>query len=257
MKNEIVEITTSEKVSIIIPVFKAEKFIKKNLEEIKKIISSIFINYEIIAVIDGEIDNSKIEAEKVEDIQVLSYEHNKGKGFALYHGFKHSVGKLIAFVDCDLDLNPSQLKNFLPYLATADFVVGSKRHPFSKLQYPFIRKVLSIGFLVFSYLILGVRLRDTQSGLKLVKREVLQIIMPLLRVKRFAFDLELCFLAQKHGFRTVEAPLYLTFQQFEGVTTTIRIKDIFTMFWEVLLIRINYTFKKKYQKTFWSLMNWN
>lgn len=245
-----------EKLTVIIPVYKAEQFIEQNLKEIKSTIGKLFSCFEIIAVIDGEVDNSKQEALKVSGIQVLSYKENKGKGHALYHGFKHSTGKYITFIDCDLDLNPAQIINFTPYLATADFAVGSKRHPFSKLHYPFLRKTLSIGFLVYSYLILGVRLRDTQSGLKLVKREVLEIIMPLLLVKRFAFDLELCFLAQKHGFRTVEVPLHLTYQQFEGVRTTIKFTDIFSMFYEVLLIRYHYSIKRTYQKNFWKSKNW-
>jgi glycosyltransferase involved in cell wall biosynthesis len=244
-------------ISIIIPVYKAEKFIEGNLIEIRRVISENFTNFEIIVVIDGEIDRSKQEAAKVDGIKLYSYKENKGKGYALSFGFDKSKGNLVTFVDCDLDLNPSQLKNFLPYLATADFVVGSKRHPFSKLHYPFIRKVLSIGFLVFSYLLLGVKLRDTQSGLKLIKREVLEIILPLMRVSRFGFDLELCFLAQKHGFRTVEAPLHLTYQEFEGVRTTIRFKDIFLMFSEVIQIRINYSIKRVYQKTFWKIMHWD
>lgn len=244
------------KISVIVPVYRAEQFIQQNLIEIKKRIEDIFPFYEIISVIDGEVDNSKEEALKVSGIKVLSYKKNQGKGHALYHGFKNSTGQYITFIDCDLDLNPSQIVSFVPYLTSADFAVGSKRHPFSKLQYPFLRKVLSVGFFIYSFAILGVRLRDTQSGLKLVKREVLDIIMPLLLVKRFSFDLELCFLAQKHGFRTVEVPLHLTYQQFEGMATTIKIKDIFAMFYEVLLIRYHYTFKKTYQKRFWKNKNW-
>ncbi len=247
----------SNKVSIIVPVYKAESFIRNNLEEIKNIIQRIFPVNEIIAVIDGEVDNSKEEALKVEGIKILSYKENQGKGHALYYGFKHSTGKYVAFVDCDLDLNPDQLKNFVPYLTTSDIVVGSKRHPFSKIHYPFKRKVLSIGFFIYSRIILGVKLRDTQSGLKLIKREVLEIIMPLMQVKRFSFDLELCFLAQKHGFKMVEAPFHLTFQQFEEVSSTIRLRDVFTMFYEVIQIRVNYSFKRNYQKLFWQNRQWD
>ena len=244
------------KISVIIPVYKAESFIERNLREIKSIISQIFIDYEIIVVIDGEIDRSKEEALKVDGLTILSYEINRGKGHALNYGFEHSTGDLITFLDCDLDLNPSQLSNFIPYLATADVIVGSKRHPFSKLEYPLVRKLLSILFLCYSFLILGVKLRDTQSGLKLAKREALDIIMPLMSVNGYGFDLELCFLAQKHGFRTVEAPIHLTYQQFQGIRTTIKLKDVFTMFTEVLSIRYNYTFKKKYRKKFWKTKNW-
>jgi len=143
-------------------------------------------------------------------------------------------------------------------MTTADMVIGSKRHPFSKLHYPFSRKILSTGFRMYSWLILGVHLRDTQSGMKLIKREVLEIIMPLVLVKRYGFDLELCFLAQKHGFRTVEAPLHLTYNQFtnKDKKSTIKLKDIWGMFLDVLAIRYRYSIKHYYQRKFHQNLGW-
>jgi glycosyltransferase involved in cell wall biosynthesis len=248
----------SKKISVIVPCYKSEAFIKNNLETMKKSVSTYFKNYEIIAVIDGNIDNSEKEAKRVRGIKVISYEKNQGKGYALKKGFENSTGDYITFLDSDLDIHPRQLKNLLPYLATADLVIGSKRHPFSRLHYPLKRKVLSIGFLLYSWMILGVRLRDTQSGLKLIKREVLEVIMPLVLVKRYGFDLELCFLAQKHGFRAVEAPLHVTYNEFtdKDKKSTIKLKDIRGMFLDVLAIRYRYTIKKYYQKEYWKLREW-
>jgi len=246
----------SKKISIIVPCYKAEKFIAGNLAKMHTSVSKIFANFEIIAVVDGFIDHTFEEAKKVEKpgVRVLGYQKNKGKGHALNYGFKHSTGDYVTFIDCDLDIHPEQLQNLVPYMATADLVVGSKRHPFSKLYYPLLRKFLSRGFQLYQKLILGVALRDTQSGLKLIKREVLEIIMPLLMVKRYAFDVELCFLAQKHGFRTSEAPLYLTYNPFKG--STIRFQDIRGMFLDVLAIRYRYSILHYYQKKFWENMGW-
>jgi glycosyltransferase involved in cell wall biosynthesis len=245
-----------KKISVIVPVYKAEKFIAKNLEEMKKSVAKVFPNNEIIVVIDGQLDNSMLESMKVSGIKVVGYDENKGKGYALKYGFEHSTGDYVTFIDCDLDIHPDQLRNFVPYMATADLVIGSKRHPFSKLHYPLSRKILSWGFLAYSWLILGVKLRDTQSGLKLIKREVLEIIMPLVLVKRYGFDLELCFLAQKHGFRAVEAPLHIDFKVFDGKSTTIRLKDIIGMFLDVLAIRYRYSFLNYYQRAFHKNMGW-
>lgn len=245
-----------EKISVIIPCYKAEKFIAKNLSKMKDSISKYFKNYEIIAVIDGEVDKSAQEARKVDGVKVLSYKENKGKGYALKYGFNHSTGEYITFVDCDMDINPEQLRNFIPYTSTADIVVGSKRHPFSKLEYPSIRKFLSKGFQMYSWLILGVKLRDTQSGLKLMRREVLEIIMPLILVKKYAFDLELCFLAQEHGFRVVEAPIYVNHNEaFKG--STINMHAIKGMFLDVLAIRYRFSILKYYQRKFWNNKGWD
>ncbi len=237
----------NKKLSLIVPVYKGEKFISKNLKTIKRSVSKYFSNFEIIAVIDGKIDHSFQQAKKVKGVKVVGYKKNKGKGFALKYGFKYADGDFITFIDSDMDLHPKQLKNFIPYMATADLIIGSKRHPFSKLRYPFSRKILSKGYQLFSKILLGVNLRDTQSGLKLIKKEVLDIIMPLALVKRHAFDVELCFLAQKHGFRAVEAPINLNYS-FSG--TSIDKKTIFKMFLDTLAIRYRYSILHHYQKEY-------
>ncbi|MEK6819455.1 MAG: glycosyltransferase [Nanoarchaeota archaeon] len=236
------------KLSVIVPVYKAEKFITGNLENIRDSVSKYFSDSEIIAVIDGNFDGSMEQAKKVKGIKVIGYEKNRGKGAALKYGFEHSHGDYITFIDCDMDIHPDQLRNFIPYMTSADLVIGSKRHPFSRIRYPWYRKVLSKGFQLYSWLILQVHLRDTQSGLKLIKREVLEVIMPLILVKKYAFDLELCFLAQKHGFRTVEAPLSIDYQFRSGINFFKAIKG---MFLDVLAIRYRYSFLNYYQKKFW------
>lgn len=237
-----------KKLSVIVPVYRAEKFIARNLEQMRDSISEHFPNHEIIVVIDGSPDNSFKEAKGVKGITVMGYKENRGKGAALKYGFEHSTGNYITFADCDMDLHPDQLKNFIPYLATADLVIGSKRHPFSKVRYPLIRKILSKGFQMYSGAVLGVNLSDTQAGLKIIKREVLDVIMPLVMVKKYAFDLELCFLAQKHGFRLVEAPINLDYKfTGSGVTTD----AIWGMFVDVLAIRYRYSILNYYKKQFW------
>ncbi|MBD3355233.1 glycosyltransferase [Candidatus Woesearchaeota archaeon] len=237
----------NKKLSLIVPVYKGEKFIAENLKQMKQSISKYFPNFEIIAVIDGYVDKSMEEAKKVAEVKVLGYKDNCGKGHALKYGFQHCTGDFVTFVDSDMDLPPRQLKNFIPYMATADMIIGSKRHPFSKLEYPLSRKILSKGYQLFSWMLLGVGLRDTQSGLKLMKKEVLDVIMPLAMVKRHAFDLELCFLAEKHGFRCVEAPIHIDYK-FSG--TSISRNTIFKMFLDTLAIRYRYSILHHYQKEY-------
>jgi len=242
----------NKKLSVIVPTYKAEKFIYKNLLKMEEKIAKTFPNFEIIAVVDGFVDDSFKEAKKAENehIKVIGYEKNQGKGHALKYGFEHSAGEHITFVDCDMDIDPEQLSNFVPYLSNADLVIGSKRHPFSLVEYPLIRKILSEGFSLYSRLILGISLKDTQTGMKLIKRDVLEVIMPLVMVKKYAFDLELCFLAQKHGFRFVEAPIHIKYQ-FSG--SGIGSRSILGMFIDVLAIRYRYTILKYYQKEYWGV----
>lgn len=246
--------STGLSLSVIVPVYKAEHFIQKNLRtfqsSVKKLVPRVVDRVELIAVIDGYVDRSRTEASKVKGVKVVGYSRNQGKGHALKVGYAHASGNVVTFLDADGDFNPDQIINFFPYLATADIVVGSKRHPFSKIEYPLIRKIFSNGFRCVSKIILGIGLRDTQSGLKLIKKQVLDVIMPSLVIKRYAFDVELCFLAQVHGFRTVEAPVCIEFKGDSTIGVGAPYGLAFKMFKDVLAIRYRYSVKKYYQKKY-------
>ncbi len=234
----------SKKLSIIIPAYREGRTIRNNLEVIKRKLSGVVSDYEIILVIDGHVDNTYREARKVVGIKIISYKTNHGKGYALKKGFEASTGELVTFLDADMDIDPLQLKRMYPYLSAADMVVGSKRHPFSKLQYPFFRRVLSFWYSMFIRVFFGLKLHDTQTGLKLMKRDVLKIIMPYILVKQYAFDLELCFLAHKHGFRIVEAPITL---DYKNSGTGINTKTVRGMLIDTLAIWYRYYILRYYQ----------
>jgi glycosyltransferase involved in cell wall biosynthesis len=234
----------SKKLSIIIPAYKEGKAIRTNLEVTKSKLAGVISDYEIIVVVDGNADNTLEEAKKVSGIKIITYEKNRGKGYAIKKGFEHSTGELITFMDADGDIDALQLKRLYPYMSAADMVIGSKRHPFSKIDYPFVRKVLSFCYSVFIRAFFGLKLRDTQAGIKLMKRDMLKVIMPFILIKRYAFDLELCFLASKHGFRIVEAPIVLRYQ-FSG--SGVDAKAVRNIFLDTLAIWYRYYILRYYQ----------
>ena len=85
-----------------------------------------------------------------------------------------------------------------------DFAIGSKRHPDSVVHYPRSRRVVSWLYQQLVRLLFGLDVRDTQVGLKVFRREVTDEVLPLLLVKRFAFDLELLAVSSSLGFSRIE-----------------------------------------------------
>lgn len=215
--------------SIIIPAYNEEKIILNTINEVKITMQKLLrnIKYEIIVIDDGSEDKTFLEANKAaSDIVKVFRKENEGKGSALKFGFSKSEGKLVTFLDADLDLHPRQLPLFLSYMKRydADIVVGSKRHPLSKINYPLYRKWLSGIYEFIIKILFNLHLRDTQAGFKLFKRGVLEAVFPKTLCKKFAFDLELLVVAHSKGFKIVEAPIDLNWQRLEN---RIKIKDIF------------------------------
>lgn len=203
------------KLSIIMPCYNEGDWIYRNLHEAIKSMKESGLRFEIIVVDDGSTDNTFSEAKKVNTkfTKIVRYEKNMGKGYALKHGLKFASGNVITFMDADLDVPPKQLVTFVRYMDEfgADIVIGSKRHPDSNVVYPLKRRLLSFFYHLFVDLLFGVDVTDTQTGLKLLKKECASKILPKVLVKRWAFDLELLVLARKYNFRIKEAPIVLKY----------------------------------------------
>jgi glycosyltransferase involved in cell wall biosynthesis len=201
------------KISIIMPAYNEEARLYENILEVGRVLEEDGAPFEIIVVDDGSQDRTLAQAQKAAGefahVLVVQYPVNAGKGQALREGFARATGDYVVFLDSDLDLPPGQIRRLLDILEKegADAVIGSKRHPESQVQRPWQRKVLSNGYYFLVKLMFGLPLRDTQTGLKIFRCEVLKKVLPRLRVRRFAFDLELLAVAHQDGYKIAEAPV--------------------------------------------------
>lgn len=227
--------------SLIIPVYKQGKTIQKQLIQILGELELLRVPYEVIIVIDGEVDDSMEQVKKIHSkhLSVVGYKTNHGKGYAVRYGMCQSHGDIIGFLDAGGDLHESGLSMMLEHFKwyNADIIVGSKRHPVSKVQYPFIRRILSWGYQQLTRLLFGLNVRDTQVGMKLYSRRVLDDVMPRLLVKKFAFDIEILAVAKHLGyFRIYEAPVELDFNGTSSITSASVLKTIFSTLWDTLAV---------------------
>ena len=226
--------------SVIVPAYKQEKTIKKDLDNINEILKEGLIDteHEIICVVDGKLDNTAEEARKVKspNVKIFEYESNKGKGYAVRFGMSRAKGDLISFLDAGMDISPKGVMMLMAHLDwyNADIVVGSKRHPASRVNYPFLRHIYSIGYQLIVYILFNLPLRDTQSGIKIFRREVLEKILPRMLVKKYAMDIEMLAVAWYLGFKRIyEAPIEVTF---DHRTSSVSHKTAFHMLWDTLAV---------------------
>src|ERR1700737_2553655 len=229
--------TPGIKVSVIVPAYRAAPHIRENLHRLLAELDAIDRSYEVIVVSDGNTDGTAREAEMVvsPNIKVIEYNQNMGKGYALRCGVSHSSGELVTFIDADMELDPHYIKGFIAVMESfdCDAVVGSKRHPMSNVHYPPARRLLSLLYQLLVRALFDVKVRDTQTGLKLFRRPVLEDVVPLLAIKRFAFDLELLVVARRLGYRKVmEAPVDLNYK----FHSTVNPKAAWRILWDTAAI---------------------
>jgi glycosyltransferase involved in cell wall biosynthesis len=190
------------------------------------------LSYEIVVVDDGSNDETYKRAIKYAQrnnhVKVISYEENVGKGHAVRTGILETTGEIVIFTDGDREINFDSIQKYIEALQHADIVIASKRHPDSVVIAPRIRKILSSGFMVLVRILTGANLKDTQVGLKLMKRSAVNSIFPRLAVKRYAFDVELLAVAHLYGLKVVEMPVNIKFD------SSFKVEAVWHMFIDLL-----------------------
>lgn len=244
--------------SVVIPSYKQEATIVNDVKEIEGELKNLKLNYEIIVVIDGKVDKTEKLLKKLRNkrIRIYAYPKNQGKGYAVRQGILKAKGDIIGFIDAGGDIDLSVIPLALDYMdfEKADIVVGSKLHPDSKVNYPLIRIILSWGYRTVARVLLNLKVKDTQVGIKFFKKEVARDVFPRLLVKKFAFDVEMLAVAKVLGYDNIhEVPVKLKFRQ--GTITNGNFwKASALMLWDTLAVFYRIRIIKYYRKS--NRKNW-
>jgi cellulose synthase/poly-beta-1,6-N-acetylglucosamine synthase-like glycosyltransferase len=209
-------------ISFVLPAHNEEKHIFEMVRQTSMDAGATSPGHEIIVVDDGSTDDTAAEVERAagefEHVRLVKVPENQGKGYAMRRGFQASRGELVCFIDADMDIHPSQVESLLARMRRedADIVIGSKRHPESRLDYPRIRRIYSTVYYLLILVLFRLPIKDTQTGIKVFRRDVLKRVFPRVVCKQYTLDLELLAVAHSLGFSVAEAPIEIRFQRQYG-----------------------------------------
>jgi len=206
--------------SVVIPCYNEEANLKRGvLRQVYDYLREQKYSWEVIISDDGSSDKSKEIVEtfikKHSGFRLLKNQHG-GKPYAVWQGIKRARGEIVLFADMDQSTPIGEIKKLLPFFNKGyDVVIGSRG--WKRGGAPFYRQVASWIFLNGRRLLLLPNVVDTQCGFKAFKTPIAKELFPKLSVlKDFkqatgwrvtAFDVELLFLAQKKGYKTIEVPV--------------------------------------------------
>src|SRR5438105_299989 len=164
------------------PAYNEADCICKSIVVVKEQFSRVCVDYEVIVVDDGSGDATRklVANLPYDDVKLVAYNKNEGKGFAFRKGFSRATGEFVFLVDSDAEIMGRELLDYLEALQTVDIAIGSKRHPLSQVRTPVLRRVLSLAFNIIERLLTGVRATDTQAGFKGMRSLVAYRTMPLI-----------------------------------------------------------------------------
>ena len=198
--------------SVVLPAVNLGEVIADNVRRVAGALASMG-DVELVVVDDGSTDRTFQEASRaaadLPRARVIRHETNQGKGEALFTGARATSADLVLFLDADLDLPPEQVPDLLPRSQGVDLLVGAKRKSMAEGRYPLARRVLSRMFALLTVGLFRLPVSESQTGLKLVRRPVIERILPQMRIHGYAYDLEMLLRSQRAGFVLREVPVEL------------------------------------------------
>ena len=200
-----------DSVSIIIPAYNEESRIKKTLLLVDKYFSDKKIDHEIIVVDDGCLDKTAAVCRNagIENLKVIGYPNNRGKGFAVNYGVNRATKQFVLFVDADNSTPIGEFERLAEYSSDFDVVIGSRYLENSRVvvKQPLSRIIgARLGNLLIQILLLP-GFPDTQCGFKLFKFEAAKKIFAHQTIWRWGFDIEILYIARKQGLKIKQVPV--------------------------------------------------
>lgn len=157
--------------SIIIPIFNEAESLPSLFKELK----SEFGNnssVEIVFVNDGSTDSSQQSIERAildnSSWKMINLYRNYGKSVALQAGIECSSGEIIGTLDADLQDDPKEIAKLIDLSDKFDLVIGWKKNRLDPLEKRIASKIFNFFIRVFS----GLKIKDSNTGIKIFKREV-------------------------------------------------------------------------------------
>ena len=232
--------------TIVIPAYNESDRIVEPLAKILDFCKSSGQTYEIIVVDDGSSDDTTEIAQKAltstptVSSQVIRYEKNRGKGFAIKTGLLAAMADIALFTDADLSTPIEETSKLVDPIRSNEFdlTFGSRALDRSLIgmHQPWRReqggKVMNLIIRTMS----GLKFSDTQCGFKAFNMTKFRPLLDMMTIDRFGFDVEFLFVAQHHGLRLAEIPV--RWNDVAGSKVSV-FRDTGRMFSELAQIRRN------------------
>lgn len=197
---------------IIVPTYNELENIRRLLPELMALGPDI----QVLVVDDNSPDGTGKLADELaaehERIIVLHRPGKLGLGSAYVAGFKYAIQQDVDCVfemDADFSHDPAMIPRFIEQIATCDVVIGSRYiSGINVVNWPMSRLLLSYFANIYTRVVTGMTIRDTTSGYKCFRREVLEHIdLDEVRSDGYAFQIEMNFRCWRKGYRMREIPI--------------------------------------------------
>lgn len=233
-------------ISIVIPAYEETLRLGKTVHDVLSYLTENAINAELVIVDDGSGDNTAdVASESCKAFpsissNVIRYEKNRGKGYAVKTGLLAARADIAIFSDADLSTPISEMSKLVEPIRSGEYDVafGSRALDRSLIgtHQPWRREQGGKVFNLMVRMMTGLPFWDTQCGFKAFNMTKFRPLLDLMKIDRFGFDVEFLYVANLHGLKLKEVPVRWNNDDRSKVNV---LRDSIRMFDEVRQIRRN------------------
>ena len=227
--------------SIVIPAHNEESRLPPSLEKIDAFLQEQAFEAEVIVVENGSTDRT------IEVTQTFIENHPytrliqaavRGKGLAVKVGMQVATGQYRFICDADLSMPIEEIKKFLPpHVNGYDVIIATREgRQAQRIGEPEYRHLMGRVFNFIVRTLAIPKIQDTQCGFKVFRRVAAREVLPLQTIDGWGFDVEILFIALRHGFKLIEIPITWYYRPQTKINP---VQDSVNMFVEVMRVRIN------------------
>ena len=227
--------------SIIIPAYNEEMRLPDTLNKTAAFLQAQGFTYEVLVVENGSTDRTLEIAQSFASrlpFVVAVHEESRGKGLAVRRGMLDAQGEYRFMCDADLSMPIEEVVRFLPPQADgADVIIGSREAPGARrYNEPNSRHIGGrLVNLVIRVLALP-GLQDTQCGFKMFQADAAQKLFARQTMTGWSFDIELLFIARRHGYDIQEIGIPWYYSEHSHVSP---VKDAIQMMFDIGKMWVN------------------
>ena len=189
------------------PAYNEAENIEGMLEDAVRVARSLTADFEVIVVDDGSRDSTadvvRRYAAADPAVRLVQHPHNLGYGAAVYTGLTSATKDWVFFTDSDRQFVLEEVSRLLEHRDEADIVVGFR----APRRDPPLRLLYGWGWNFLVSLLFGYTIRDIDCAFKLMRRDVVETLAPLVQSRGATFSAEWMVMARRLGYRIAEVPV--------------------------------------------------
>jgi len=197
--------------SLVLACYNEAEHLRESFREIKDVLLQLNRPFEVIFVDDVSRDGTRLILKEIQetnpelDLRVILHETNRGRGNTVDDGFRAARGEIAGFLDVDLEVHARYIPSLVQAIERgADIATVRRIYAFQLGALD--RYVMSRGYSLLVRRLLGVAIRDTETGYKFFRRERLLKVLDEIEDPGWFWDTEFMVRAERHGMRIAEIP---------------------------------------------------